>query len=176
MSDDKEKDQKETIENARVGYQAAISMHNTENQEIWNRNMVMTIAQSIFVVAIFNIISKEESIIYYGILSFVGFIICIIWFLIVRNSFYHKKYWVMSARELEETHLSEPVKTTSRGGKFSDGEEVVLTIDKKPYPMHKSFNIKGETLSYMLIAIFAIMYFIIIIISVYKITQLCCKG
>jgi hypothetical protein len=62
------------------------------------------------------------------VLPVAGLILCIPWFLLTERGFDYHNYYVLSARELEEHYLSDPVKTVSRDGSFGKGESITLEI------------------------------------------------
>jgi hypothetical protein len=91
-----------------------------------------------------------------------GFALCVLWYLLVKRGFDNYVYWVWSARELEERHLSDPVKTISRGGTFADGKEVVRIIvggqERELSMPWVSGLLKAEYASYGVIIVFAGLY------------------
>ncbi|MEJ5330828.1 MAG: hypothetical protein WHT07_11825 [Desulfobaccales bacterium] len=57
-----------------------------------------------------------------------GFIICIIWFLLIKRGMDYEKYWVYSARELEEKYFNNSIRVLSRGGSYLDGDEIIIEL------------------------------------------------
>jgi hypothetical protein len=103
-------------------------------------------------------------------MSFIGFLLCIIWYLIIKRGLSYERYWVYSAREIEEQFLSIPLKTISRGGTYSDGECVFLGkkegIVTKEFPLQIKPRILGKTIRTGLlinstILIFTVVHFLI---------------
>jgi len=151
------------LQNARVGYQTAINILCSVGQINWSMMNSMILAHSILIGAIILCLTSQCNLnIFASVLSFTGLIICICWFLITYRGFKTQLYWVLSARELEEQYLSDPVNTISRGGKFKDGEQVSLTIkkcgDSKQIPIKIWPNIKTKHLALVVIIVFSILY------------------
>ena len=156
-------------ENARVGYQAAAELWGLLAQESWDRFNVMAFMNSIIIgiVGLFiaNRLPLKEFVFF---LCVVGWVLCITWSLIMKRGFDYAKYLVLSARELEECYLADPVKTLSRGGDFADGKWVELEIGGKVKRLRMSRRSrirKAETLSYVIIAVFMITYAVIICLA-----------
>jgi len=153
-------------ENARVGYQAAAELWGMESQESWDRFNVMAFMNSIIIGIVgLAIVSQPSSKIFVISLSVVGLFLCATWFLIMKRGFEYAQYLVWSARELEERYLADPIKTLSRGGNFMDGKVAQFEIGgkRKDLPLSRWARIaKAETLSYLIVVLFAIMYVIMI--------------
>lgn len=56
----------------------------------------------------------------------------------MRRETEYANYYVLSARELEEKYLSDPIKTVSRGGFFAEGSTVTIEIDGAPFKRRMS--------------------------------------
>ncbi len=76
-------------------------------------------------------------------------------------------YFVMSARELEEKYLCEPIKTVSRGGLFAAGEPVPMDIKGEP-PTRRMRLASRVLLSEDVIKITILVFFIVYIIILFK--------
>jgi len=95
-----------------------------------------------------------------------GLFFCAMWFLVTKRGFDNYVYWIRSARELEERHLTDIVETVSRGGDFAAGKEVQLTINGETRKYRMSWFgrlLKVEWASYLIIGVFAVIYLIILI-------------
>jgi len=149
-------------ENARVGYQAAINLWTFQGAEIWARFNVMIVANSIFIgVMGLNIIDSSPIPFLTLGLSLGGIIICVAWFLLMKRSHEYQKYYLYSARELEERYLFKSVKTVSDGRTFANGDEVkrFRDIESKPFKMSRWSPLSAEKASYIVIIVFFAIYF-----------------
>ena len=121
------------LENARIGYQAVVSLWVYEGSLIWARFNAMLVANGIILATIGVILSSDrvppELVIAPSVL---GFFLCVVWSVMVALGFDWYKYWIWSARELEEQFISDPVKTASRGGDFAERKQVTFTISGEP--------------------------------------------
>src|SRR3989339_74221 len=154
-----------TVENARTGYNTAINLWIYEGTLIWNKFTAMVYANTILLITIGVIITgnrwRELCLILF-VLCFLGIILCICWYIMNKRSFKFYKYWIMSARELEEQYL-EPIKIISRVGDYADNKEVKISLDTGD--MH--LIIKGmakrkvENVVNVIICIFIFVYIVI---------------
>jgi hypothetical protein len=105
------------VENAKVGYQAAITLWAYEGTTIWAKFTAMVYANTILI-GIMGLIlaSPNASKLFWMliILAGLGLVLCFCWFLLTVRSFDFYKHWVLSSRELEAS-LS-PARTVSEGG------------------------------------------------------------
>jgi hypothetical protein len=119
----------EQLENARVGYQAAIDLWINQGSQGWARFNVMLVVNTIIIASIgFAGASQQQQPLLKFLLPIAGFLICAVWFILIRRESAYSDYWVMCARELEEKHLSDPVEIISRGGRFAEGDIVNIEI------------------------------------------------
>ena len=155
-------------EDARIGYQVATNLWSYEGTIHWNKFHTFLVANSIVFTGLILILTNGTS---NGLLPLalpvVGLILCLIWLLVIRRGLDYYKYWIFSARELEESHLSPTVNIVSRGGDFADGREVTFTISGSERH-HRlsciSSILKVRGASYLLIAIFAVLYVLSLIV------------
>ena len=117
------------IEDIRLGYQAAIDLLVYEGELIWARFNAMLVANTIIITIIgFSISSSRPlSVILVG-MPILGMVLCGMWFFLTKRGFDYYKYWVFSARELEERLGSNFVRTVSRGAEFSSGRPVLFKL------------------------------------------------
>jgi len=162
-----ELDNQERTENARVGYQAATMLWTYEGELVWSKFNAMLVANSIILAIIGLIITSQRELPVFSIgMPIAGLILCLLWFLATKRGFDSYIYWILSARELEEQHLSDPVKTVCRGGDLADGRKIQLTINgkKKDYQMSWFGRLlRVEWVSYLVIALFAVMYILVML-------------
>jgi hypothetical protein len=115
VADDKRDD---TVENAQIGYQAAVNLWTYEGGAIWARFNAMLVANSIVIAVIGIALTSEPA---KGKLadftSIAGLVLSIIWWLLNTRGFDYHNHWIHSAKELEA--LLPPVKTVSGNKRFS---------------------------------------------------------
>jgi len=149
-------------EEARIGYQVAVDLWTYEGEQNWARFNVMLVANSIFIAVLgLAVTGQTRSPSISIVLSIVGLILCIAWFIITKRGFDYQTYYVLSARELEERFLSDMVKTVSRGGTFADGRPISIQIDGKPKTLRMSWwsrLARAGSISLTVVLVFAIMY------------------
>jgi len=159
----------DTIENARVGYQAAVNLWTCEGQLIWARFSAMLLANSIIVAVIGIVISADRALPVFSVgMPIAGLILCFVWTLMTKRGFDYYVYWIRSARELEEEFLKDSVKTVSRGGKLVDDEEqeserVIGGGSKPPRMSWLGSRLRIQSASYLVIVVFAAMYVIVLL-------------
>lgn len=96
---------------------------------------------------------------------------CIFWFLLTERSFNYYRYWILSAREIEEQHLSDPVKTVSRGGTFAesrDGVKIKIADKEIPLKMGCWGRIRVRRAAYLIISLFCVMHIVTLVVLVIK--------
>jgi len=149
-------------ENARIGYQAAVDLWTYEGEQVWNRSNVMLVANSIVVAVIGLVITSQRPVpVLTVVLPITGLILCAVWFLLMKRGFDYSVYYVLSARELKEQYLADPVKTVSRGGDFASGKVVTLEIGGASITRRMSIwsrLLRAERASYIVIIVFAVLY------------------
>ena len=103
----------------------------------------------------FNV-SKELGAIVGIVLAFIGVVASIMWFFFNRR--YEKiiRYWVVSARELEEK-MSEHVKIVQRGRRLSEGEMVAVSGETIGYDFWGKLPIRN---GYAIVHIIFILVFL----------------
>lgn len=153
-------------EDARVGYQVAVEIAYNYATIIWSIFNAMLLANSIVVAgAILLFTGKDKFPIFKALLPLAGLVLCAIWFLLSKRTQEQARYFIYSAREIEEQHLVPTVKTVSFGGEFADGKSVSLTIGDKSMVRQLSFwgrMMSGERASYMVVCVFAVLYLVLL--------------
>jgi hypothetical protein len=155
------------LENARVGYQAALNLWNTQAQLASSRFSVMVVVNSVILATIGLGIAYNRSfpLFFVQVLSIVGIVLCLVWLHAHSRASEHNNYLMYSARELE-SYLTDPVVTVSRGELFSEGNEVTLTIDNERKKLRLSWLprlARAESFSYFSIASFLLLYAFILL-------------
>jgi uncharacterized membrane protein len=127
-------DEEAQLENARVGYHAAVSLMTFEGNLVWARYGLMVLVHTIILTAIgltSGTPQPARTVTLVG-LSLVGLVLCVVWWLVNDIGFRYFFYWLFSARELEELYLS-PARTISRGIPLARGEVVTIVLDGKEH-------------------------------------------
>jgi hypothetical protein len=159
------------LENARVGYQAALSIWTAKTRMIWSRFNMMVVANSIILGAISLTIESSQplSTSFTRAVCLVGLAVSLAWLPAHRRACQHSSYLHSSARELEN-YLANPVVTISRGTSLSEGKEVTLTIDGEKRKLHLGWFTriqlaKTESFSDFVIVMFAVLYGALLVMS-----------
>jgi len=152
------------LENARVGYQAALTMWIAKTRMTWSRFNVMVVANSLILGAISLTIGNNHplSAPFTRALCLVGLAVSFAWLAAQRRACQHSSYLLSSVRELE-SFLADPVVLVSRAATFSEGNEVTLTIDGEKRKLRMSWLArtglaKTESFSYFVIAMLVVLY------------------
>jgi hypothetical protein len=146
------------IENARVGYQAAINLWTYQGREIWARFNVMLVANSILIGVIGLDITNHPTptlSIFSWILSFFGIFICLAWILLMKRSNDYQNYYVHKAFELEG--LLNKVNIVFEGKTFQKGDPVKIAGISETLKMNKWIP-STRNISYFIIVLFIIIY------------------
>lgn len=161
--------ERSSTENARVGYQVATNLWIYEGELLWSKFNALLVANSIVLASIGLAISAPSSLMVFSTgMPVVGIVLCVLWFQLTNRSFGNYKYWIFSAREIEEKFLSDSVKIVSRGGDFADGKKVSLQIGSQPKQLELNRlgkDLRAEWASYVIIGLFLVMYVIILIVN-----------
>lgn len=151
-------------EDARVGYQVAVNMWNYEGQILWSKFNAFLIANSILLGGTGLALSEGTTLGACGsfvkVMCIAGILLCVIWFLLMERSWGCYRYWIFSAREIEEKFMSGAVQTISRGGEFADLGNATLEIGGKPQQVKMTLlgRLKIRWASYLLIFLFLCTY------------------
>ncbi|MGA2240095.1 MAG: hypothetical protein ABSG74_12885 [Candidatus Bathyarchaeia archaeon] len=152
------------LENARVGYQAAVTIWIAKTRMIWSRFNMMVVANSLLLGAIILTIGNNHplSVRFTRALCLVGLAVSFVWLVAHRRASQHSGYLLSSARELENL-LADPVVTISRAAMFSQGSEVTLTIDGEKRRLRLSWLARTglaetDSFSYFVIAMLMVLY------------------
>lgn len=94
----------EKLENARIKYQTAINIFNSEGQIQWGRYNAMLVVNSLLL-TLTGILSKNDfqiPVLIVEIAPIVGLVFCYLWFKMTKNGFYWINHWISEARKLED--------------------------------------------------------------------------
>src|SRR5690349_393239 len=103
---DKVTDTQEALENARIGYQVAVSLWMYEGGLIWSKYNSMLVVNSLIlgVIGITRNIKGTPGILSLG-LPIAGVLLCIAWLQLTKRGFEQHSYWISSAlRSRPQTH------------------------------------------------------------------------
>lgn len=151
-----------TIENARIGYQAAIEMWAHCGDEAWSRFNVMLVAHSILIAIAGSALLKDAPLVSLTfVLSAAGIVLSALWAIMMERAFAYQNYFLISARDIEESGGMAPITTISRGKNFQDIESFLEQKSRRSLgrfrkSVHK--HIYAEKASYMVITVFGVIY------------------
>ena len=149
-------------ENALIGYQMAISLWTFQGEQSWARFNIMLVANSIVIAVIGLAFTSQRPVaVFTLLLPIVGLLLCGIWFAHTRREAEYSDYDILSARELEEKYLSDPVKTVSRGGLFAEGATVTIEIGGKTTQLRMgrlARSLRAKAAAKWVILILALLY------------------
>ena len=161
------KSSSEQLENARLGYQAAISMWNYYGEGLWAKYNALLVANSIVIAAIGLVYASQDPLpVLACALPILGLMLSAVWFLITRRGTEQHVFFGLAARELEERFLSNEVNLLSRGTSYAAGDPVSLEVGGASRPLRMSVwarAVRTSILTCVVIAIFAAMYLAVII-------------
>jgi hypothetical protein len=148
-------------ENALIGYQIAVKLWKNQENQGWARFNVMLVVNGIIIAAIGLADNQSSQSFLASLLPIAGLLICAVWFIFTRREVSYSVYYAMSARELEEKYLSDPVKTVSRGSLFAQGKVVTFEIDGEPTQLRMGTLarvLRERAIADWIIVILAILY------------------
>ncbi len=157
-----DKTKEENREDALVGYQMAINLWTYSVEQSWERFNIMLVANSVLIAAIGLTTTSQRPVPLLSHFSpWLGLVLCILWFLLVRRTLESAEYYILSARELEERYLSPSVVTISRGAIFADGKPVDFELQgiKVSKRLGKFARwLRAKEVSYIGILLFVVFY------------------
>lgn len=172
----------DVLKNAQIGYQAAITLWVHENDSMLSKFNAFLVANSIILLAAVNIVTKKSPSCslwaFLALMSGIGIIFCVLWYLITKRSSEYVRYWTSSARMIEKNFLS-PVSTVSQGKKFAEGKEVKFYY-KTPHvfeTLRMKFSarlLRIEWILYRIIVIFFVVYCILFTFSLCHVIHCYC--
>lgn len=155
------------LENARLGYQAAISMWSYYGEGLWAKYSAMLVANSIVLAAVGLVYASQDPLpVLAWALPIVGLLLSVVRFLMTKRGTEYHIYFGLAARELEENFLANEVKLRSRGASYADGKPVTLQIGGAATTLQMSVwarAFRTRHLSYIVIAVFVAIYLAVIV-------------
>jgi hypothetical protein len=146
-----------------VGYQTAITLWLAYAQEIWSLSNIMLVANSILVGASAVLLTATTPI---PMLAFIfslgGIILSLIWFLIAKREHLFRRYFMYSAREMEDEHLDSTVGLLRRLDEFMENSKISFNQTKQPtiHPMkfNRMLDFSSTGLSYAICLTFIVIH------------------
>jgi hypothetical protein len=151
------------LANARIGYQQAVNLWIYEGNQVWAKFTALIYANTI-VLATIGVVATGNGaarlVPFRVALAILGLVLSVSWIFLTKRSFDYYKYWIFSARELEERYLS-PVQVVSRGGRFAEGREVKFNVSLPNNECATACTNKRPRIAaicYLIIAVFISLY------------------
>ena len=160
------KTESNNIENIRMGYQAATNLWIYEGTQIWSKFTAMVYANTIVILIIGVVIAytgQKNLSVLHVFLCFLGLALCFLWYFLTKRSFSYYKYWIFSARELEEK--LQPVKTISRGANLSKKGGVSFEFETGTKENLQTRTLRIEWIVNIMILVFVVMYILLMFIG-----------
>jgi hypothetical protein len=155
------------IENARVGYQVAAHLRTSRAAELWSQFGVFMTANSILLAAATLIAgSGQVALVLTKGIPAVGLILCCLWLVLHARGVSYIRYYLLSARELEERFLSDQVKTLSRGSQYATGRNTELTLNGSSRVIRIDFLgriLPVRWIAHAIVLLFMLMYLALLI-------------
>ena len=153
----------------RLAYQASIQLSSSNAEVIWGIFNAMLLANTIVVGAATLTLSAERiTPIVPAILAILGLVTSAFWFFLVKRARSYTDYFILAAREMEETYFAPRISLLARGGQFAQGEPVELVVggSKRTLRMD-SWSRKGrvETASAIVIPAFFTVNLVLLVIA-----------
>lgn len=150
------------LQNALVAYQVAIDLWAHAGEEVWDRFNVMLVANSIIIAVIGLAITGQRALPAITVLlPLIGIVLCALWFVMMKRGFDYQVYFILSARELEEKYLADPVSVLSRGAVFANGKAISLEVAGGSTTHRMSLwsrLMTAQRASYAVIIVFVVVY------------------
>ena len=142
-------------------YEIAVNICICEAELCWSRFNAMLVANSV-ILAMLGLGSERSNfaLIAY-ILPMIGIVLCLCWRALMRRGFDYHRYYLLSARELEEQLPSSKIRTLSRGSDFAAGRTVYLrlgNIDAEIRMSRLSRQVTIDNISKITISLFICVY------------------
>jgi hypothetical protein len=157
--DEKGEVAKENLENIGVGYQNAVALICEEGDQYWSRYTALVYMNTAILVTLAAVLNNNGSALIKFGLPPLGILLCLAWKRVLDRSYSFYKYWMYSARELEEK--LPPVKTLSRGRAFADGTDVVFCFKTGEFTLPGNKGPRISTLARGTVYLFIVLYVVI---------------
>ena len=135
------------IQNARVGYQAAVTLWVAESTQLWARFTAMTLTNGALLATRVGI--KPADVAIRVAMAVVGVAVCVLWWFLLRRGYAYLGFLVAQARHLEG-YLA-PVATVQRGHAFLNDLDFV-----------RWHPVRDRWIAYIATGFFALLHFLLI--------------
>jgi len=131
-------------ENARAGYQEAVTLWVNLNHDNWSRFNVMLLANTAIIGILISALKEKTNPDYSTIilLSFVGLILTILWLQLMRRDSKIQHFYASCARELEKKYLW-PAVTVQNGSNLIHGKKVYAG---GPFELNKFERVRSSSI------------------------------
>ena len=114
-------------EKYKIGYSGAISMTSVESTIIWSAFRTLIGANALLVTFVGAAMKLYPDKLWLPIvMSLVGIVVCILWFLTLTRQFSYCNYWIAWAKYLEKKTLAPDVEMFEKGKSYGEGAEVEI--------------------------------------------------
>jgi hypothetical protein len=140
-----------------------------EHSQVWLKFTALIYANTIVLATIGVVATSDRAanlVAFRIVLAALGLLICTAWVFLTKRSFDYCRYWILSARELEEKYLT-PVQTLQRGGEFAGGKPIQFELSDptlRALQLGLLARVGVQPLSYGLIIIFAALHLATIVL------------
>jgi hypothetical protein len=153
-------------EDARAGYGSVVDLWIYEGDSTWARFNAMLVANSILL-TLAGVTYDSDSLngVFKAGLAGAGLVFCLVWTVLTKRSFDYYRYWILTARELEERYLHPAVRTVSRGNVFAEGRPAEFFVGGQRMTHRMSWlgrTVRIAWCAYIIIAAFAVLYSILL--------------
>ncbi len=156
-----------------LGYEKAIDLFISEGNFLWPRFNTMLTVQTIFLGIMGLFITNNSDFLqsptFLILFSFLGIVICILWFFMTQKGFTFLNFYIYAARELEDKIDNKDLKILKQANEFRKGKIISFSFSSNKDDvecLHCPTYIKVKTASYCLICIFFLIYLAIFVYGI----------
>jgi hypothetical protein len=158
-----------------VGYQAAIDMINAQSADNWARFNALLVSNSVLLAAVGFVLTEKLRVpvsiwLSTGIGCGFGFLLCVLWWLLILRGDSYIRYWNAVARELENRLHS--FNLLRRGQQYGGGGQVVVGMGQgEAFQMHYVASFRSVWWMYSIIWLFAGVYVVVLLFLAFGISR-----
>ncbi|MEK7186375.1 MAG: hypothetical protein AAB675_03345 [Patescibacteria group bacterium] len=144
---------KEELENARVKYQAAMSMSSFEGEVQWSRYSAILLVNTIFIAIIgfsYGIEFKGSYRLFRTVAPLLGLLLCFLWYQMTDRGFIWMNHWITEARKIEDKQLKGEINPVNAGQELKS--KIGAGVTKKA--------------SFLVIGIIAFVYLLMLLLAI----------
>jgi len=121
------------LRQAAIGYETAIHLWSGESSNRMANYNTMLVANSLILAAIGFSYQNTNNLyqIVRLLLTYLGIILCVVWYISERRMIEKAIYYMYAAREIEEKYFGKVFNVLNRGSQFSKGKEVEFLINQQ---------------------------------------------